>query len=394
MRRFAYEAIDADGAHRSGTEIAPNKRALDQKLSKQGLVLVHARTEHSRAKATPRTMIDLFYHLSVILAAGVPILQGLRDLQESGEHPLAAELGDIELRVEGGKSLSDALATHPKHFSPLMVSVVQAGEQTGKLDDVLRDLVSYLEWRENFRRQVRSATTYPTILFVATLGLCAVLGLFVLPRFTGVFGELGVELPAAMQAILTVRGFIVGGWLWVVSIGVLAGGSLWGWLRTERGRAARDRALLRIPLIGRLILSLELSRFCHNLSVLYAAGIPLLQSLSMTAGIVQNRSVRRAIQAGSDRVQGGAGLLEALQPERVFPSMVLRMLNVGESTGQLGQSLDHVSQYYDRELPDTIDRTIAYFNTGVLVLMGGVVVMIALAFFVPMYEMLGNVSKV
>lgn len=392
MRRFAFEAVDASGARRSGIETAPDERALDRQLTKRGLVLLRARTARTSGRVTPRTLIDLFYHLSVILGSGVPILQGLRDLQEAGEHPLAAELADIEHRVEGGTSLSAALADHPRYFQPLSISLVRAGEQTGRLDAVLRDLVAYLEWRENFRRQVRSATTYPTIVFLGVVGLCGILGFFVLPRFTGIFGELGVEIPPAMRAMVVVRDLVVTGWPWLLAAAALLGAALWAWQRTEEGRSFRDRTLLRVPLVGRLILSLEFSRFCHNLSVLYSAGLPLLDALLMTADIVQNRSLRRAIQNGTERVQAGAGLREGLQPERVFPSMVLRMLHVGESTGQLSQSLEHVAQFYDREVPETIQRSITWFNAGVLVFMGATVAMIALSFFVPLYEMLGNVN--
>jgi type IV pilus assembly protein PilC len=392
VRSFAFEAVDESGTRLRGMEVAANEGDLDRQLAKRGLVLLEARSARRRGRVTPRTVIDVFYHLSVILEAGVPILQGIRDLQESGEHPLAAELADIERRIEGGTSLSDALAAHPHHFPSLAVSLVRAGEGTGRLAGILSDLVTYLEWREDLRRQIRAATTYPSIVLLSTFGLCGILAFFVLPRFSGIFAELGVEIPAPMRAILFVRDMAVGYWPILLSCAVLFGVGFLAWARSEPGRAVRDGIVLRIPLLSRLILGLDLSRFCHNLSVLYSAGLPILEGLSLTADIVQNRVVRGVIRKAADRLRAGAGLMESLQPEGVFPSMVLRMLHTGESTGQLDRALDHVARFYDREVPRVIERVIASFNFGVLIFMGGTIVVIALSFFVPLYEMLGSIS--
>jgi type IV pilus assembly protein PilC len=392
VRPFAFDAVDGSGVRRQGTEIASNELDLDRQLSARGLVLINARPTRSKGKVTPRSVIDLFYYLSVILGAGVPMLQGIRDVQESGENPLSPELADMERRIEGGTSLSEALAAHPRHFPPISVALVQAGERTGRLDAILRDLVVYLEWREELRRQIRAATTYPLILLLATFGLLGILGFFVLPRFSGIFSELGVSIPGPMRVILFLRTLVVDGWPAVLAAVALVGAALWLWQRTDRGRLARDRLALRTPLLGRVIFSLELSRFCRNLAVLHSSGIPILDGLSLTSEIVQNRVIRAAVEKAIDRLRAGAGLTEALHPERVFPSMVLRMLQMGETTGCLDEALEHVTRFYDRDVPLVIERAIASFNIGTLIFMGATVVMIALSFFVPLYQMLGSLN--
>ena len=394
MRRFAFDAIDPSGARQYGTELATNEGDLDRQLSQRGLVLLTSRKVRARGRVTPRTVIDVFYHLSVILGAGIPVLRGLQDLQEMGEHPLAAELSDIERRVETGTSLSDALSAHPQHFPPLAVSVVRAGEQTGRLAGILSDLVSYLEWRAELRRQIRSAATYPIIVLTATLALCCVLGFFVLPRFSEIFGELGVELPGPMLVVLAMRQLLITHWLWFLGLCVALGIPFFLWQRTESARALRHRLFLRVPVFGPLILNLDLARFCHNLALFYSAGLPILDGLKMTEEIVQNRAVRRSIRHATDRLQAGSGLRDALLPEKAFPPLVLRMLHVGESTGHLDEALDHVAKFYNREVPVAIGRVIASFNVGIMVFMGATVTTVILSFFVPLYKMLGNLNAV
>lgn len=392
MRRFAFDAIDPAGARQYGTELAADENDLDKQLAQRGLVLLSAHRVRPKRRVTPRTVIDVFYHLSVILEAGIPILRGLQDLQELGEHPLASELADVERRVEGGQSLSDALSAHPRHFPPLAIAVVRAGERTGRLGSTLADLVSYLEWRSELRRQIRTAAAYPIVIFSATLSLCSILGFFVLPRFSEIFGELGVELPAPMLAVLAMRELVASSWTWLLGVGTAVGIPLLLWQRTESGRAIRHRLLLRLPVLGHLILNLDLARFCHNLALFYSAGLPVLDGLQLTQQIVQNRAVRRSIRRATDRLQTGSGLRDALLPEKTFPPLVLRMLHVGESTGQLDQSLDHVARFYDREVPLAIRRVIASFNVLIIVFMGATVATVILSFFVPLYQMLGNLN--
>jgi type IV pilus assembly protein PilC len=173
---------------------------------------------------------------------------------------------------------------------------------------------------------------------------------------------------------------------------VSAVATLWSWGRSEPGRRVVDRAVLRLPLFGRLAVSLDMSRLCQNLGLLYSSGLPILASLSVTADIVQNRMIRDAVHAAHDRVQCGSTLVDALRPAGVVPAMVLRMLQVGESTGRLDESLARVALFYEREVPEVIQRALALFNSAVLVFLGSILVVIALSFFIPMYEALGNLN--
>lgn len=392
MRRFSFSAIDASGARSSGVLVASDDREVDRTLSGRGLVLVRARAIRSSRRVGARVVSDFFYHLGVLVGAGVPIARGLHDLHEDADHPLAIEIAEIARRVETGATLSEALAQQPRHFSQLMLSVVQAGERAGNLDVVLRDLVSYLEWREELGRQVRSAMVYPMIVSIGVIGLCTLLALFVLPRFVGIFLELRVEIPVALRLILWIQKSVFAYWPWLLAFVAAAGSALVTWQRSEHGRHARDRAALAIPLVRSLVVGMDMSRLCHNLGLLYAAGLPILDALATTADIVQNRLIREVVQAAREKVTRGSGLVDALRAPGVVPPMVLRMLSVGESTGDIDAALERAARFYEREVPAVIERSIAWFNTGVIVALGGVLLTIILSFFAPLYEAMGNLN--
>ena len=392
MQRFSFSAVDASGTRSSGVLVASDDREIDRTLSLRGLVLLRVRPLRGSRSVQARVISDFFYHLGVLVGAGVPIARGLHDLHEDAAHPLAVEIADIARRVETGATLSDALAQQPRYFSPLMLSIVRAGEQTGKLDVVLRDLVTYLEWREELGRQVRSAMVYPTIVAIGLVGLCSLLALFVLPRFVGIFLELHVQIPLALRLILWIQSAVFAHWPWLLAVGGSAGAALVTWQRSEHGRRARDRAALALPLARTLVVSLDMSRLCHNLGLLYAAGLPILDALAITAGIVQNRTIREVVESARDKVMRGSSLVDALRAPGVVPAMVLRMLGVGEATGDIDAALERAARFYEREVPVVIDRSIAWFNTGVIVALGATLLTIILSFFAPLYEAMGNLN--
>lgn len=392
MQRFSFSAVDASGVRSTGVLVASDDHEIDRTLSSRGLVLVRARPLRGSRRVPARVISDFFYHLGVLVGAGVPIARGLHDLHEDEANPLAVEIAEIARRVETGATLSESLAQLPKLFSPLMLAVVRAGEKTGKLDVVLRNLVAYLEWREELGRQVRSAMVYPIVVGVGLFGLCALLALFVLPRFVGIFLELRVAIPLPLRAIVWTQEAVFAWWPYLLGFGAAAAAGMVFWQRSEHGRRARDRAALSVPLARTLAVGLDMSRLCHNLGLLYAAGLPILDALEITAEIVQNRLIRDVVQSAREKVTRGSGLVDALRAPGVVPPMVLRMLGVGEATGDIDAALERAAYFYDREVPAVIERSIALFNTAVIVALGAVLLTIILSFFAPLYEAMGNLN--
>jgi type IV pilus assembly protein PilC len=393
MPRFAFQARSTTGDSVSGIGFAVDEQDLDRQLASADLLLIKARAVRAARGRTSsnRTLVDFCYHMSVVVEAGIPLLRGLSDLAQ-GEHPLRDTIGDVARKIESGAALSEALADFPEHFPPLILALIRAGEQSGNLDRVLRDLARYFEWRENLRRQIVSAVTYPSLVMVAVIGLCALLTTWVLPRFLQIFIELGVSLPPTTRAMLSMHQFL-GNWGWHL-LGLCAALAIGGFpvIRSRRGRRVLDRVVLRTPLLGSLVLMIEMSRFSHNLGLLYGTGVAIVKALELIEEIAQNSVVSEMMGQARERIEKGGSLSDAFGRSALLPPLVARMISVGEASGRLDESLERASSYYDREVPAIISRLVALFNTGVLIFLGGTLVVVALSIFIPFYQMMGNLS--
>ncbi len=396
MPVFAFDARDFDGRHVRGVENAESLAALDRALEQRKLVLVRARSGGrgvgNRIPNSGRVLIDLCYHLATAVEAGVPLVTTLKDLQEDGTSPVAGILEDLTRKVEAGKTLSESIEGYPALFPPLAVSLIAAGEQTGELPRILRDLVGYLQWTEDLHRKLKGALIYPCIVLVGMVGLVVLITTFVLPNFLELFVELHVELPLVTRGMIWLHDFLTQRWAWLIfGVGTFAVTSRL-LLRNTAVRYQLHRRLLVLPLFGKLLTMIEMSRFAHNLSLLYGSGIPIVRGLEMVAEIVQNLVVRETIAKSVESVRSGATLTAALGESRLMPTLVMRMISLGERVGTLEQSLDHVATYYDREVPGIIDRALAIFNAVLIASLGMMLAAIALGIFVPLYQMMGNLD--
>jgi type IV pilus assembly protein PilC len=393
--RFAYEARDEGGRSVRGVGRAASELALDRQLGERHLTLIRAREERPSARhprVSLRVLIDFCQHLATVVEAGIPLLEGLRDFQEERGSAIAWALENVADKVESGSQLSAAMADHPRVFPDLVRAVVAAGEESGNLDRVLRDLVAYLEWRDDLRRRVVTAVTYPALCVVALVGLCVLMVVVVLPAFIDIFIALDVELPLATRALIAAQGLAVSYGAPCLLVALVAGVLLWLWGRSEGAKLLWHGWLLRLPVVGNVLSMVELSRLSHNLGLLYSSGIPILRSLELLEPIVQNRVLRQAVSETRERVRRGDQLASAFARHALLPPMVLRMISLGESSGRLDASLEHVASYYDREIPAVIDKALTFFNAGVLVGLASVLVTVALGIFVPLYRMMGNIN--
>lgn len=392
MPRFTYRARDLQGHAIDGVATALDEHDLDRMLESQSLVLVDARTvKGARGRAVaPRARIDFCYHLAIAAEAGIPLVQALRDLREQNPGSFGEVLADVILRIESGSGFSEALAEHPSDFPPLLRAAIRAGETSGKLDQVLRDLVRHLEWREDLRRQVRSAIAYPSVVLLGLVALLGVIAVYVLPTFLGLFVELGVELPLATRLIVAGYEILSSHGSALLLAGVAAAAALVLYGRTGPGRNRIDALLLRIPVIGDLVTMIEASRFAHNLGLLFASGLPIPRCLEMVSEILQNHTLRRAVLTAREALDRGERLADAIGRSELMPVVVSRMIAIGEESGRLDQALERAAAFYDREVPVRIERLLLGFNTSVLVALGATLAIIALAVFVPLYSMLGN----
>ena len=400
MPRFNYRARNLAGQSVGGVMLADNEEQLAVTLRGMDLYLVAARPEKAWSAiyitrpVKLREIINFTVHMSTSIGAGIPILQALEDVeQQTTNKRMQRAIRDITENLRGGSSYSDALARHPVVFGDVYVSMVRAGEASGTLDQVLERLVDFLEWQYALASEIRRASIYPAAVLVAVLALIGVLLGFVFPRILPVINSLKVPLPFITRAVIAAGDVVRFGWFWILLglAGLFALVRLLG--ASEGGRLIIDAVKLRIPVFGGLVEKICLSRFAHHLGLLLRTGVDITQSLSITAQVVGNAVIAQAVSEVREKVMQGGSLWRSLQETGAFPPLIVRMVFVGENTGTVDRSLEKVTAFYDREIPATVKKMFAIMEPLIIVILAGLVLMVALAIFVPLYDALGKVGR-
>lgn len=384
----------------TGIMPAENEEQLALTLREMDLYLVDVSPEKS---STPvyitrpvkrRELINFTVHMAAAIGAGIPILQAFDDLElQTTNRRMISAIRVIMEDLRGGSSLSDALSRHPQIFSDIYVSMIRAGEVSGSLVQVLQHLTGFLEWQESLASEIKRATIYPTLVLFAVVGLIGVLVGFVFPKILPVILGLKVPLPFITRALIAVADVVRYGWYWIL----LAGASIFVLIRllktNDGGRLILDAIKLRLPVIGGLVEKICLSRFSHHLGILLRTGVDISQSLSIAERLVGNAVIAQAISEAKEKVTQGGSLWRSLQETGVFPPLVIRMIFVGETTGTIDSTLERVTAYYDREIPATVKKVFAVLEPLMIVVLAAIVLLVALAIFIPLYGALGRVGR-
>jgi len=405
VANFHYRAIDAKGKPAEGQMSALDLSQLEQRLQDMGLWLVRALEAKPKAakvaarlgkrgKVEPRDLLEFSTHMFTLLDAGIPLSQAVKNLsEETSNLQLRATLKKIFQQVEAGSPLHVAMAQHSTIFPLQVTNLVQAGEESDTLPDTFKELERYLDWAHQIRGDVRQATIYPSIVMVAVTGLLILLFTFVIPRFIPVLHDLNVPLPFVTVLVIGVSEFTVNNWYvwmpmllavplaWWVGRNYIPGFSSW-----------RDRMVLNLPVIGELLQMLTLSKFVQNFAVLYRAGIPVLHCLELCRGLVGNQIVADALHDVQRSIAEGSTINESLQRHQIFPPMMIQMVSVGESTGNLPKTLMNVANYYNREIPRRVKKIFAIFEPAITLGLIGIVGIVALALFMPMMSLMGGIK--
>lgn len=401
MPDFAYKAYDEQGERVKGVLVAQDEEHLADLLAAKGLYLLRS-AKASRLSRHPwfqrrvgrRDLILFFVHVGTAIAGGISLLETLRTYADESAHErLRSVVRAMADEILAGTSFSDAMAGYPAIFSPVFVSMVRAGEATGHLDKVLADLVSFLEWQDALAGTVKQALTYPVVVLVAIVGLTTLLVGYVFPQLLPVFQKVRVELPLPTRLLIAVSTALRH--YWFLGLLAIVGGvtAMLLYIRTPVGRLQFDRWLLRIPVVGGIARRIALSRFARYLAVLYQAGVEFIQSLAVVERLVGNGVIELAIREAREEVIGGSLLSAALKRSRVVPGLVVQMVATGETTGKLDESLQKVSQYYDREVQESVRRATALIEPAAIVVMAGMVLFVALSIFLPLWGMIGQISR-
>jgi type IV pilus assembly protein PilC len=324
---------------------------------------------------------------ATMINSGLTLLRSLSILEEqTNNKALGKVVGEVRSSVEGGSSLSAALGEHEKVFSPLMINMVRAGEVGGFLDDVLLQIALNFEAEVRLRQKVKSAMTYPVVVFVmAILALTAML-LFIVPTFEGLFAQLGGELPLPTR-VLVVMSNVLKLLTPVIIVALIIAGFLWRKYKNDpRVRDVVDPMKLKMPIFGKLFQKIALSRFSRNLGTMIAAGVPILQALDIVADTSGNVVVARAVRDVEDSVRSGEPLARPLTAHAVFPPMVVQMMAVGEDTGSLDTMLHKISEFYDQEVEATTEALTSLIEPLMIAVVGGMVGAMLIALYMPIFK--------
>jgi type IV pilus assembly protein PilC len=332
---------------------------------------------------------------ATMIDAGVPLVQGLEILSAQGESPrFNAILKDIKGFVEQGGTFSEALRRHPAVFDPLFVNLIAAGEMGGILDTILNRLAEYIEKRNKLKGQVKSALAYPVgILIVAMIVIGVMLG-FVIPSFKSMFSDMGGEdaMPALTQLVITLsEAFIDQFHLIALFIGALGFGISYSF-RVPKSRRVWHRLMLRVPILGPVMRKIAVSRFTRTLGTLLGSGVPILEAMDIVAKASGNMVVEEAIGATSDRIREGRTMAEPLMETKVFPPMVVQMIGVGEQTGALDTMLNKIADFYEEEVDVAVDSLTSLLEPLMMVFIGGIVGVILVAMYLPIFSIAGTVG--
>jgi type IV pilus assembly protein PilC len=400
MARYDYNAVDDYGRKARGTMSSPDEKSLRDQLAAMGMHLVSNRqvAESSgralfRKKIQRADLIDFTYHLKTLLGAGVSLVIGLSDVAEQSTNPEFREvLRDVRRNVQSGATLSGAFALHPDVFPEVFVSIMRAGEATGNMDGALSDLHRFLIWQEELGKTIRQATYYPMTVVGMVSGLIILLFTFVFPRFLAIFQGAAVDLPLPTRVVIAISVFFRDYGLYALAAVVAGVVALRMYGRTEAGRLRVDGWKLKIPLVGDVIRAIEMSQFSHFTASLFRAGVEMTQTLTVVEKVMGNRVLAAVVRQAREELIAGGGLSVALRKSGEFPPMVLRMVSAGESSGNLDDTLDNVSAYYDKEVPAIVKKTFAILEPAMTILLALVVLGAALSFFLALYKMVGSMG--
>ncbi|MCX8038636.1 MAG: type II secretion system F family protein, partial [Candidatus Sumerlaeia bacterium] len=386
---------------------AVNQGAAARALREQGLIPISIGAGAGPAAATKKRrpyrgkggrvrlddLVVFSRMLAVMIRAGLPLLEVINILGEQADkRALRNVLAQVERSVQEGSSFTEALQKHPRVFNQFFISMVKAGEASGMLDTILDLVASYLEKTASLQRKVKSAVTYPAV--VGTIALLITLGLVwkVVPQFEDIFADLGGELPLMTRITVACSHFIQQRWyLLFIGVAVLII-VFWQFKRTYHGRRVVDRARLKLPVFGPLLLKVGVARFARTLSVLTRAGVSILSALEIVANTSGNSLIEDAVLQTKQSIQGGETLAKPLVDSGIFPPMVTRMIDVGERTGALENMLSKIADFYEDQVDATVGMLMSLIEPMLIVFLGLVVGFIVISMFLPLFKMLEMVQ--
>ena len=398
MAHFNYRAIDENSSVIKGKIDASDEDDLEQILRSNGLILLEATKStfvfYRKPRLSEKDLVNFTYLLNLILSSGVPLMSGLNQMaKQSANRRISTAASFIQSKLESGKSISDSMAEYPELFPQFYISMVRAGEVSGNLEQVLNDVMAYLEWQIKLKKDVKAALAYPAIILTAVALLIAVLFIFVMPKFMKILTDFKVGLPLPTKILMFTVGIIKGYWPLIILCLLSAPFIFRIFYGTSAGRRIIDMFFLRIPLFGELVRKLNHSRYFRTFATLFRSGLNMNEILRVSSDVVKNTVIAASFYKVTNAVLGGDQLSKALKDSGEFAPLLVNMVEIGEQTGTLDNTILRISDVYDREIPETMKKIFTIVEPLIIVLLGGLVLLTVASFFLPLYKIIGGIRK-
>ncbi|MDR2507880.1 MAG: type II secretion system F family protein [Candidatus Accumulibacter sp.] len=398
MALFAYRAVDTTGRIVAGRADALNLVDLEMRLRRMELDLIGGSPVERRAifgaSVPRREIIHFCFHLELLIRAGVPILEGLADLRDSIENERFREIiADLIESIEGGQKLSQAMEKHPKIFNRVFVSLIEAGETAGRLPEILQRIIETLKWEDELVSHTKKLLMYPAFVGVIVLAVSCFLMVYLVPMLKSLIKNLGQVLPAQTKILFYVSDMLIEYWY----VALLLPIALFVFVKillevNPLARARFDAIKLKIPLAGDILRKIILSRFANTFAILYASGIPIVESIRTTQGIVGNQAIQFGLERVEQMIGEGQNVTASFQSVRLFPPLVIRMLRIGESTGSLDASLANVSYFYNRDVKESVEKAQQMIGPMLTVLLATMLLWIVMSIIGPIYDIIAKIN--
>ena len=403
---YTYRVRGRDGKIVKGTLEADNRNLVIDALLRQQYTILEIKEDKDK-EATQKNALNFSWfekvtindlslftrQLSTMVGAGLPIVRSFSILEKQTQNSLLRKIaGQVQEDLEGGLALNEALGRHPKTFSPMYVSMVQAGETGGALDTVLDRLADTLERDREINSKIKSASVYPILVMSVAILVVVFILMFVMPSFVESYASSGTELPAFTQFFLNISYFLKDYFLLLILGIIVMVFVLKAWGRTSQGRLFFDTMYLKMPIVGKAVSRIAVSRFTRILGTLIKSGVPILQALEVLEGVVGNRVIGDAIGQARESIREGQSIAVPLAATGVFEPMVSQMIAIGEETGALDDMLERMSVFYDNEVTLAVDAMLKSMEPVMIIFVAGIIGMIIIATYLPVFNIIGTIG--
>lgn len=390
---FAWEGVDKSGAKKKGETAGANEAAIKAELRRQGIRPISVKKKSAlsrrRKRISAKDIAIFTRQLATMMAAGVPLVQAFEIVGRGHENPAMQDLiMAVKGNVEAGSGLAESLAKHPLYFDDLVCSLVAAGEQSGTLETLLNKIATYKEKVEAIKGKIKKALFYPAAVIVFAFIITSILMIFVIPQFAELFKGFGADLPALTKVVVQISEYFVTYW-WAIFGSI--GGIVFGFIQIKKRSKALndflDRFVLKVPIIGGIVNKATIARFARTLSTMFAAGMPLVESMTTVAQASGNVVYEQKILRMRDEVSTGNQLNVSMKDSGLFPNMVVQMVAIGEESGAVDAMLAKVADFYEEEVDNAVDGLTSLLEPLIMAFLGVVIGGLVIAMYLPIFKM-------